>query len=167
MVAQLEIWVAVRDYEGLYEVSNLGRVKSLPKKGSGGHNGKILKQTPDGVGYLMVALCGKGKPKTFRVHKLVYESFNGKTDLHIDHIAEGNKQDNRLCNLQAITCRENITKYHLTKNTSSKYTGVTWHKTDGKWVSNININGKLNRLGSFINEEEASEAYQNALKSLK
>jgi hypothetical protein len=53
------------------------------------------------------------------------------------------------------------------KQKSSKYKGVSWYEKQNKWVSRITINGKQNNLGYFDTEEEASEYYQNALKSTK
>ena len=65
-----EIWKSIADYEGLYEVSSLGRVKSL-KFGKE----KILKPQKDGSGYLQVQLWRNGKMKAFKVHRLVAEAF--------------------------------------------------------------------------------------------
>lgn len=154
-----EIWVSVLGYEGLYEVSNLGMVKSLPKNGKGGHNGILLKQSKNTKGYLCVDLCGGIKNIKRLVHRIVYESFFGKTDLQIDHIIEGNKQDNRLCNLQAVSNRYNTSKYQSSKKTSSKFIGVSWDKFSNKWVSKIRINKKQRNLGRFVNEIDAANAY--------
>jgi hypothetical protein len=165
----MEVWKDVLGYEGLYQVSDLGRVKSLNReiiKFNGNirhYPERILKLSINTTGYLYVGLYKKNKIKLYKVHRLVWESFNGNTDLHIDHIVEGNKTDNRLCNLQAIKQRENISKHHLSKNKSSKYTGVSWDKNLNKWRAQIYINGKLKYLGVFVNELDASNAYQNAL----
>jgi hypothetical protein len=156
-----EVWKDVLDYEGFYRVSNMGCVKSL-------HYGKerIVSQVTDRYGYLLVNLHKNSKRKLVTVHRLVYEAFNGKTDLQIDHIVEGNKLDNRLSNLQAITNRQNAIKHRLTIKKSSQYIGVSWNKTRKKWSSNITINRKSKHLGYFTDELEAANAYQNALKSL-
>jgi len=156
-----EVWMPVLDYDGFYEVSNLGRVKSF-KNGKE----KILNGGVDRLGYHSVVLSKNGQNKQIRTHRLVYETFLGKTDLEIDHIIEGNKLDNRLCNLQAVTGRENTSKYHLSNKKSSKYTGVNWHKYSKKWVSRIRINGKHKNLGYFTDEIEASNAYQQELLKL-
>lgn len=168
----METWKDIPDYEGLYQVSDLGRVKTLGRKRimpNGGINEfpeKILKQGKDSRGYLYVVLCKNGNRKTSTTHRLVWGTFNGETDLPIDHIVEGNKLDNRLSNLQALSSRENTIKYHKSKNNSSKYTGVSWHKRENKWGSSITINGKKKHLGYFITEYEAHLAYENKLKSL-
>lgn len=167
-----ENWKPVIDFEGLYEVSDLGRVKSLAKTWVGGKGAIITKKLtilkPDvgGRGYYMVTLSRNGKVKKFKVHRLVYESFNGKTNLQIDHIAEGNKTNNRLSNLQAITNRQNVSKYHLSTKKTSQYTGVSWAKPLNKWMAMILINGKRKHLGYFTSEIDAHNAYQNYLQNV-
>lgn len=152
-----EIWKDVIGYEGLYQVSNLGRVKSLKF-----NRKNILKPSVNARGYLQVKIG-----KTINVHKLVAIAFlnhipNGMT-LVIDHI-NNNKLDNRVDNLQIITQKENTLKSFRKK--SSQYIGVCWDKENYKWKSHITINGKLKFLGRFVNEFDASQAYQTALKSL-
>jgi len=153
-----EILVDAIGFEGLYSLSSDGRVFSLlfNKK-------RELKKIKDSNGYFFVALWKNKKRHTKWVHRLVYESFNSKTDLQIDHINEI-KTDNRLSNLQAITQRQNISKNRLTKNKHSKFTGVTLHKKSNKFISRIQINKKLYNLGYFTTEIDAANAYQNALK---
>jgi hypothetical protein len=157
-----EIWKDVIGYEGLYEVSNLGRVKSL-----GYNKQRILKQAIRKIGYLQVGLYKNNIGTTKLVHQLVAESFlnhipKGNT-LVVDHI-NNNKSDNRLKNLQIIPNREN--GYKTQGKYSSKYVGVCWDKQEYKWKTQIRINGKLNFLGRFVNEQEASQAYQNRLATL-
>lgn len=168
----MEIWKDILDYEGLYQASNLGNVKSLAKSWVSGNgaikikNDTILKLCVDSRGYYVVKLCKNGKGKMFSVHRLIYEAFNGKTDLQIDHITEGNKLDNRIVNLQAISSRENVSKHYLTTNKSSKYTGVSWVNNANKWRSLIHVNGKKKHIGYFTSETDAAQAYQDALLSL-
>jgi hypothetical protein len=157
-----EIWKDVIGYEGLYEVSNLGRVKSLKC-----NKEKILKPAISGRGYSQVNLTKNNKSITRSVHKLVAMAFLnhrpcGMT-LVVDHI-NNNQLDNRVDNLQIITQKENSLKSH--RKYSSKYVGVSWDKRQYKWMSQIRINGKLNFLGRFENEQEASRAYQTALVRL-
>jgi hypothetical protein len=151
----IEIWKDVPDYEGLYQASNLGRIKSLRKN--------IIMSQSIRNGYKQLNFYKNNKIKCLQVHRLVYETFNEKTDLHIDHILEGNKFDNRLCNLQAVSCRYNLSKSKMSKNKSSKYTGVNWSKSHNKWQSKIQIKSKTIHLGFHINELDASLAYQKAL----
>tara|TARA_R110000803_G_scaffold27719_2_gene64600 strand:- start:325 stop:702 length:378 start_codon:yes stop_codon:yes gene_type:complete len=115
-----EIFKDIPNYEGCYQVSNLGRVKSLKrlvKHPSGSLkvvNSRILKLINHGQGYMMVNLNRKNKSKTMKVHQLVAMAFLGHTPmgfngLIIDHI-NGIKEDNRLKNLQRITQKENFAK---------------------------------------------------------
>jgi hypothetical protein len=162
-----EIWKSIPNYEGLYEVSNLGRVKSLSRFVNSGMGYKIkeriLKPITDGHGYINVGLSSK----KYKVHKLVAIVFLGHTPngyaLVVDHI-NNIKTDNRVNNLQLITNRENCSKDR--KNKSSKYIGVTWDKQTNKWRTSIIINKKRINLGRFLNEEDASIAYQNKLKEI-
>ena len=156
-----EVWKSIKGYEGFYEVSNLGRVKSFK-----GVNERILK-TCISNGYEKVNLSKDCKPKSFRIYILLAIAFlnhnpNGYSII-VDHI-DNNKLNNNLENLQLITSRENSSKDR--KGFTSKYTGVSWCKTGSKWRSSICINGVKKSLGSFINELEASNAYQTALKGL-
>ena len=101
-----EVWKPIKDYEGLYEISNLGRVRNLNYKGSG--KGKILKNTKDSKGYLIVGLTKNGKRKLFKIHRLVAEAFipNPENKPCIDHI-NTIKNDNRVENLRWVTNEEN------------------------------------------------------------
>ena len=143
-----EVWKDVLGYEGLYQVSDLGRVKAfesrtmMPCGGIRINHEKIMSPSKDTNGYFFIGLCKNKVRKKISVHRLVWEAFNGKTNLQIDHIIEGNKTDNRLCNLQAVTQRQNISKYILTTNKTSKYIGVSWRKDINKWTAYININRK-------------------------
>ena len=117
VVIKLEIWKDIKDYEGLYQVSNLGRVRSLPKVDRLGrvHNGKIKAQVNNGSGYLIVNLKHNGKQKMKTVHRLVAETFISNDDNlpEINHI-DGNKVNNRVDNLEWCTRSENVK--HAIKN---------------------------------------------------
>ena len=113
-----EVWKPIKDYEGLYEVSNLGRVKSLNYKGT--RKGKILKNS-ECNGYLTVSLTKNGKPKTFYVHRLVAEAFipNPEGKPCIDHI-NTIRTENYVWNLRWVTYEENnnnpLTKKKYSEN---------------------------------------------------
>lgn len=167
-----EEWKVIEGFED-YQVSSLGRVKSLPKEICNPRRcyiskEKILKLNKFASGYLQVGLTFDKKRLTFNIHQLVAMSFLGHKpcgmDLVIDHI-NNDKLDNRVENLQIITQRENNSKDR--KNKTSKYTGVTWHKKSNKWMACIGINGKKIYLGYFTNELEASEVYINKLKQIE
>jgi hypothetical protein len=167
-----EIWKDIPEYEGIYQVSNLGNVKSLTrivKHNLGGDKilkERILKLSKTGVGYFNVILCKKGNLKGFAVHKLVAMAFlNHKPcgyNLVVNH-KDFNRLNNNVKNLEIITTRENTNQKHL--KSESKYTGV--HKDGKKWRSVIWINGKNKHLGRFNNEFDAHLAYENELLKLK
>jgi SET domain-containing protein len=156
-----EIFKDIPDYEGIYQVSNLGNVKSI-------RNGKekILSKRITSRGYVLCSLFKNGELKQIQAHQLVAITFLGhKPDGHkivVDHI-DNNKLNNRLDNLQLISQRENILKDRKSK---SKYTGVVWHEKAKKWMARIKFYGKSKYLGLFKNEHDAHLAYQNALKQL-
>ena len=110
-----EIWKDIPNYEGLYQVSNLGRVKSLERfrKGKNGSlasvKEKILKSSMLNSGYYIIGLTKQSILKFYYVHRLVWESFNGSISegYEINHLNE-KKFDNRLENLNLMTHRENI-----------------------------------------------------------
>lgn len=167
----MEIWKPIKDYEGLYEVSNLGRVKSLPRlkwNGKGYCNvfEKIMKPTYNTNMYFHLRLSKNGISKVRLVHQLVAESFlnhNRLNKLVVHHINDI-KTDNRVGNLQVTTQRDN--SFKTQGNYSSNYKGVCWNKQAKKWQSNININGKSFALGLFKCELAASVSYQNKLKTI-
>ena len=169
-----EIWKDIEGYEGLQQVSNLGRVKSLPKEcviGNGAirrYNGAILKGGITSAGYLSASLCCNGKQKTFLVHQLVAVAFLGHNpsghELVVDHI-DDDKLNNRVDNLQIVTHRFNT--YKTQGEYSSKYKGVYYDKASNKWRSRIKINSKQKHLGYFKCELAAHKAYQKALKDLE
>lgn len=99
-----ENYKAVPGYEGLYEVSDLGNVRSLKFS-----KVKILKPIPSNRGYLFVELCNNGERKRFYVHRLVVTVFIGPIapGLQINHLNE-DKSDNRLENLEVVTPKQNV-----------------------------------------------------------
>ena len=165
----MENWKDIKGYEGKYQVSDLGRVKSLKRwvdnKGNGGYfiKEKVLKAQNGGNNYLIVGLSKDMKSKSYAVHKLVAEAFLGKKEnAVIDHI-NNISSDNTLINLQYISQRENVSK---DKQGTSKYTGAYWKPQDKKWISSIYLNGNKMHLGSFDTEERASIAYNLALMQI-
>jgi hypothetical protein len=163
-----EIFKDVLGYEGLYQVSNLGNVKSIGNKKK--RKEKILKPSNNGEGYYKVELYKEAKRKSIKIHVLVAMAFLGhKPDgthrIVPDH-KDGDKSNNRADNLELITQSVNIERYWLTQKKSSKYTGVSWNKALNKWHSRIRIESKVKHLGYFTEEIEAHLAYQKALKEI-
>ena len=156
----------IKDYEGLYKVSDLGNVKSLKF-----NKERIRKASLSNNGYLNVGLCKNGVMKTHQIHVLVAIAFLGHTPCgfkrvvnHMNTDNPNNKLDNRVENLEIVTNRENTNRKHL--NSTSKYVGVSWHKTAKKWQASIKVDGKRKWLGLFTDEIKAHEAYQKELNKV-
>jgi hypothetical protein len=145
----IEEWKFVEGYEGLYEVSNLGQVKSY-------HSNKILKPKVNPRGYLCVNFYKDKKQSTKIIHKLVALAFipNINDKPFIDHINRV-KTDNRAVNLRWVTPQENNFNLSKPKDNKSGYTGVGWLKSRNKYYAEIKANGKKIHGGLFDNLEDA------------
>ena len=176
-MTEKEIWKDVPGYEGCYQVSNLGRVRSLDREVTYtdgrvfSYKGKIINGT-NSNGYRNAGLTINKKVRTFTFSQLVAMAFldhvpNGHK-LVVDHI-NGDKSDNRATNLRIVTHRDNSsTCFRVNDDSfSSKHIGVSWNKTNSKWLSTIGYNKVCIHLGYFDNELEASNAYQSALSKIK
>jgi len=100
-----EVWKEIEGYNGDYQVSNFGRVKSFKQDKI---KGIILRQSENGNGYSQVQLYINGKSKSKQIHILMYENFNNyslKKDECIHH-KDNNKINNSLYNFQAMTKSE-------------------------------------------------------------
>lgn len=156
----MEVFKEIKGYEGLYEVSNRGNVKSLKRKNR--LNEILLKIHLSTTGYPQVLLTKQGKSKTYQVHQLMAIAFlnhipNGNRTV-VDHI-DNVKANNKLENLQITSHRNNSSKDTFRKNKTSKYIGVHWDEKRKKWRSSKRINGKKTYLGMFKTEIDAYEAY--------
>lgn len=117
-----EHWLPVVGYEGIYDVSDEGRIRRVSPTthgGSASKPGRVLKPILQGNGYMTVNLNMLGrKPKMFTIHRLVLLAFLGADPLrpHCNH-KNGVRSDNRLVNLEWCTPSENITHgYHVLGN---------------------------------------------------
>lgn len=115
-----ETWKDVQGYEGLYQVSNLGRIRSLDRIVNAKNGSKqtkksrILLQEITIHGYCRVRLFDNdGKAKHYAVHRIVMNAFVGESSCQVNHINEI-KTDNRLENLEYCTAKENCN--HGTRN---------------------------------------------------
>jgi hypothetical protein len=164
-----EVWKPIEGYEGIYEISSFGRVKSF--KGKKNIFGKILKPGLDGNGYPIVSLCKNKKKKTGKIHQLVATAFlNYKYDRVnsvINHI-DGNKTNNNLSNLEITTQRKNSTICFRSDRDrlTSRYPGVYWNRWRKKWTTCISVKYELVFFKMFDSELEAAEAYQSKLIEL-
>ena len=124
-----EIWKDIEGYEGLYQVSNLGRVRSLDRKSRNRNGeillkGKVLKCYTSSHGYPTATLSKNGIRKKIAVHILVGKAFipNNENKPEINHI-DGNKSNNVVTNLEWVTYSENLIhawRTGLTKNTEKR-----------------------------------------------
>ena len=105
----IEEWRPVVGYEGLYEVSNIGRVRSLDRFYYRLHKGKVLSPTKDRYGYLTVTLNCNGKSKTIKIHRLVAQAFLPNPDNlpQVNHKDE-DKTNNNVDNLEWCTAKYNV-----------------------------------------------------------
>lgn len=141
-----EIWKDIRGLENKYQVSNLGRIKSLKRKGC--KNDRILINREDGRGYYQVSLFdGNGNSIKRKVHRIVADAFvAGKFEKAVvNHINEV-KTDNNARNLEWITQKENVR--HGTGIARSAF-------SRGKSVAQFGIDGVLKRIYPSVIEAEA------------
>lgn len=135
----VEEWRDIEDYEGLYQISNLGKVKSLPRKVQFGvgyriTDERILKPHQMKNGYMTVGLKRHNKPKYMTVHRLVAEAFIPNPDNKpcIDHI-DGDRKNNSVENLRWCTHKENcnnpITRQRISEAMKNRiFSEETRHK---------------------------------------
>lgn len=124
---EIEEWLDIPGYEGLYQVSNLGRVKSLeryvkhPQGTKSLKKGKSLKQCVVSGGYLAVDLCKNGIIRMYTIHRLVAEAFLPNPDNlpQVNHINEC-KWDNTVWNLEWCDAKYNINYGTLKQRLSQK-----------------------------------------------
>lgn len=170
-----EEWRDIPKFIGSYQVSNLGRAKSLDRyiisrRGvKRFFKGKILSQSLTDRGYLQIGLSSTKIAYTIQTHLVVAECFfnhkpNPKLNLVVDHKRNECRRNNSIFNLQIITSRENTSKDSKSKYTEFK--GITPTK-NGKWTVYIYIGEKKKSfcIGTFITEKEASEEYLKAVKN--
>ena len=158
----MEIWKDIINYEGIYQISNLGRVKSLERivpygaVASRKEREKILKprhagySSREGIPYLSVALFKNKVRKQFSIHRLVAESFcdNSQNKPEVNHI-DNNPSNNCANNLEWVTTQENIAHRHKQGRSSS-----------AKGVDNPNSKiseEDVNQIRKLLNESKLSQ----------
>ncbi len=123
-----EAWLPIDGYDGVYEVSNTGKVRSRSRK----YNfvPTEIKLSKNAEGYLSVSLTKDGKGKSYKVHRLVIETFVSRSRMMINHI-NSIKSDNRVENLEYVSNRENVN--HSKVSTRKLPTGVS--EKNGRYES--------------------------------
>lgn len=153
-----EVWKDIKDYEGLYQVSNMGRVKRVARyihsKPSRLHfNGekrwfkeKILKKYLGVMGYYRIALCKCNTQKSIRIHRIVAQTFipNPNNKPHINH-KDGNKLNNYVDNLEWVTPLENVKHAIKTGLMDSKMLAKYSKKNLIKKVDMLTLDGEYIR----------------------
>lgn len=126
-----EIWKDIKSYEGYYQISNFGKVRSVGRyvnssKGRRFVSTKEILPFDNGKGYLLVCLRKYGKRKNYYVHRLVAQHFLNNWDdcLVVDHI-DYNRKNNSVTNLRVITQLDNI-----------RHSSVNMHKPHKSWNGN-------------------------------
>lgn len=161
-----EQWKDIPGYEGCYQVSDFGNVRSLTRLVKSNHGmktvyGQMLSQKVEGkTGYKRLMLRKNGTGKTIAVHQLVMLAFVGEANgRHVNHKNQI-QTDNRLENLEYVSIRENVSYSLMLKgNTIGAY-----DRKNGTFSSSISIDGKQYYLGTFETRELACQAYRNVRK---
>ena len=159
-ITQEEIWKDVKGYEGIYQISNLGKVKSLNRILSNGskRKGIVLKQYTNRDGYVFVCLSKDGKSKTTYIHRLVADAFvpNDENEDEVDHL-DNNKLNNFSSNLEWVSRKENVGRSWddgLMEN--QRRTAVKNGLARAKRV--IKMDNRGNVLGEYRSQTEAAKA---------
>lgn len=168
-----EKWKSIQGYEGQYDVSNLGKVKSVRRKALNGNGyqkkkDRLLKPHINKGGYATVALCKDGKPKVFLVHRLVAIAFipNPEGKPIVDHI-DTNPLNNAVDNLRWCTQKENCNNPKSRANNSLSKVGHPQYCPSEISRQNIKRAHEASRGKSLSDEHKKalSEAHRNSEKA--
>lgn len=164
------VWRDIPLFEGMYEVSTHGEVRSKLRRVTYAngtealHQPRMLRQSVRG-GYPCVTLSKNDKQHREAVHRLVLKAFRPLKDYDhtvADHI-NGDKLDNYLGNLRWVSQRQN--NQNTRKHRAGKTLGVI-QRASGRWQARITVEGKRHSLGTFDSEKEAHVAYLAKLNEI-
>ena len=171
-----EIWKDIAGYEGFYQISNYGRIKSLERMVRGKRTGAVLvkekikhisikKQT----GYARGTLLVEGNRKEILVHQLVWDAFGdgrkNSSKNNIDHI-DTNKLNNHISNLQLLSAGDHKAKTYQ-DNGKVTPTNISYSSTERgrkKFKVQMRIDGKNKSFGRFLTLQDAINAKQQLLE---
>lgn len=160
-----EIWKDIPDYDGSYQVSNWGQVKSLCYRWGLRKEPLLMNPTIDNVGYLTIGLY-KDKKKTWRIHQLVAMAFLGHQpngyETVINHI-DNNPLNNHVNNLEILKKDGGISASRKNSSCHKEDIGVFWRTARQKWQASICIDNKKMYLGMSDNKQDVLDIYQKAL----
>jgi hypothetical protein len=153
------MWMDIDGFDN-YSVSSKGRVINKITN-------KILKPLINHHGYNFVNLYNDRKHYNKKIHQLVANAFLFKEDDKsvIDHI-DRNKMNNRVSNLRYVSLSDNSKNQTKHADSISKYKGVSFDKSNNKWIAKICIDGKLKHIGCYKTEVEAATAYNELVREI-
>lgn len=134
-----EIWKDIKGYEGRYQVSNMGNVKSLNYNYTGKEKNLRARKPNTYNKYMAIELCKNNKKEVFFIHRLVAEAFiqNFKNLPVVNH-KDGNKTNNKADNLEWCSYSSNVRHAYDTKLIKLKNRAVSQYGLDGKYIRDWN-----------------------------
>lgn len=161
MLLPKRVWKDIEGFEGLYQVSNDGKVRSLGNNKS--RKTKILKQVTNNCGYKLVGLYKNGKGKFYTVHRLVAQAFisNPNNWPQVNHKNEV-KDDNRVCNLEWCTQEYNCNYGTRNERQSKTRKGIIYTETNKE--KHYNISKRRQRQQIRQREEQRQQQIQQQIQ---
>ena len=166
-----EIWLPIPKYEGLYEASNLGNVRSVDRivGGMGDHHLKGKPKSfclsgPKSKKYYYVNLYKNCKGNLYSVHRIIATLFVPNPNHYgvVNHV-DGNQLNNHFGNLEWCNFRENVSHAGRLKKSLPCGVQLTNGKRASRWTAMITIDRKSVYLGTYPTPQEASQAYKQAI----